>query len=291
MSKSLNAFQLEIAGMNISVHSEYELTVDEGYEPFMTDVSQSRKSINVTCSGLDKAPDFQAIPIYKANLNGSILWEIFKLENGLGFRVYEPELVKELQQVCVVDASLKNWKVWSKPIAGSCQLNPLAYPLGPLIMYHLTLLNDAVMIHSSGVTKGEKGRVFTGVSGKGKTTMAKLWFETGAQVLNDDRLMIVKSINGYEIHNTPMFYADEPRSAALSAIYSIYHSPENRVERLSGAEAISAVTANLIQHGYAFQVIQKHLDFVAEMVGKIPVYRLGVVPTTEVVSFIEYQDE
>lgn len=286
-----NSFQLNIAGMNVSVCSENELTVDEGYQPFLTDASPSGKKINVACfSGLKNAPDFKSKTIYKANLDGNVLWEIFKLENGLGFRVYEPQLVKQLQQVCVVDEDLGNWQVWSEPLAKRAQLNPLAYPLGPLIMYHLTLLNNAIMIHSSGVTKQGKGRVFTGVSGKGKTTMARLWFEKGAQVLNDDRLMIVKSDTGYRIHNTPMFYADKPRSATLTAIYIIYHNPENKIERLQGAEAASAVMANLIQHGYAANVVQKHLRFVGEMIAKIPIYRLGVLPTTDVVSFIENHD-
>ena len=67
------------------------------------------------------------------------------------------------------------------------------------------------MIHASGVYYNGRGYLFSGVSGKGKTTMAGLWDNIGAQVIHDDRL-IIRSIDGvYRMFNTPVYRNDEPR--------------------------------------------------------------------------------
>jgi len=46
------------------------------------------------------------------------------------------------------------------------------------------------MIHASGVNNAGHGYIFSGVSGKGKSTMAKLWDNSGARVIHDDRLIL-----------------------------------------------------------------------------------------------------
>lgn len=288
MSDSKKRRCLYIAGFAIAIESDQPLLIEAGYEPFLA-ANDIDCSIFVQCrTGLVNAPKPSGTPAYQASDEEGKLWEVFENENQLIINVYQPEKPHGLQQVCLVDKGLETWQVWSEPqaVEGSVLINPLAHPLGPLIMYHLTLIEECIMIHASGVALNQKAKIFTGVSGKGKTTMARLWFESGADVLNDDRLIIRKEKDGYSVHNTPMFYADEPRSAKLEAVHIIHHAKQNSTRNLEGAEAVSSVMANCIQHGYRKEILGKHLEFLTEMVAEIPVHAVGFLPNNSIVEHL-----
>ncbi|MCB9186995.1 MAG: hypothetical protein H6601_09640 [Flavobacteriales bacterium] len=287
MTSTEKPIHLRIAGFVISLQADGAVYIDDGYAPFVVDGSSSEISIAVTCSsGLEHAPTCSGRPLYEASDENGKLWEILESDDGMFINVYSPEAPYALQQVCLVSEDHRSWQVWCNPNENRL-LNSLAYPLGPLIMYHLTLIEDCMMIHASGVAVHGRGKIFTGVSGKGKTTMARLWFQSGAEVLNDDRLIIRKETIGYSVHNTPMFYADEPRSAQLDAIHVIHHAKQNSLRKLDGAEAVSAVLANCIQHGYRKETIDRHLAFLTEMIESVPVYEVGFVPDASIVAHIQ----
>jgi hypothetical protein len=289
MSDSKKRCCLRIAGFGIAIESDQPLLIEEGYKPFIA-ANDIDCSISIQChAGLVNAPKASGTPAYQASYEEGKLWEVFEEEDQLTINVYQPEKPHGLQQVCMVDRDLKTWQVWSEPqaVEGSVLINPLEYPLGPLIMYHLTLIEECIMIHASGVAINDNGSIFTGVSGKGKTTMARLWFEAGAEVLNDDRLIIRKEKGGYTVHNTPMFYEDKPRSASLKAIHIIHHAKENVAERLTGAESVAAVAANCIQHGYRSESVAKHLAFLEKLVLEVPVYEVGFLPDSSIVQYLQ----
>lgn len=273
--------------------TDCEIKLEEGYSAFLVNECTVAASVVVIAhEGIPTSLKELTEPIYSADFEGNRLWEIFQVEDGLVFHVYSSTEPYQLQQVATLNSDLTVWDIYSEPVEdeGAKCLFPLLYPMGPLVMYYLTVKYDAIMIHGSGISDGGKGRIFTGVSGQGKTTMAKLWFEAGAEVLNDDRLIVRREANEYTVHNTPMFYEDKPRTAKLAAVYSIYHSPNNRIAKLAGAEALSAVTPNLIQHGYSSELIDHHLNFVSEMIGEIPIFKLGFVPDKRVTQELREHD-
>ena len=101
--------------------------------------------------------------------------------------------------------------------------DPMEYPLDGLILYYLTVISGDIMIHGSGVNYNNQGYLFSGISGMGKTTMAKLWDDHGAEIIHDDRLIIRKSSTGYSMYNTPVYRNDEPRRSDISTIFLIGH--------------------------------------------------------------------
>ena len=143
------------------------------------------------------------------------------------------------------------------------------------------------MMHASCAFDGVKARIFSGFSGAGKSTMSKIWSEVRNQIINDDRLIIRKQGDEYVVYNTPMYYQDIPKKAALSSVYLISHSPENNIKKLYGAMAVSRMMAFSIQNNFDKQYIQSRLNFFSELCSKIPVYDLGFVPDGNVVNFIK----
>jgi hypothetical protein len=73
--------------------------------------------------------------------------------------------------------------------------DPLGYPLNQVLMIILLSRCKGVMLHACGIDDSGYGYLFLGNSGHGKSTIARLWSENKATVLNDDRI-IVREING-----------------------------------------------------------------------------------------------
>lgn len=281
---------LRIADFVIQINPKNSCSVelDEGYQPFAIESCNAEPDLIVNAFGqLPNEPIAVGKLLYSAKMPEGELWNVSKNEDTYIFNVFNSEQTGVLQQVCTTDSHFREWNVYMvQRSPETTSIDPLKYPLGPLLMYYLTVKNDAIMIHASGISDDGIGRIFTGVSGKGKSTMARLWFDAGAEVLNDDRLIIRKEAVGYSIHNTPMFYTDRPRRSRFGAAYIIYHAKENKLQKLSGAEAVSALAANCIQHGYDRSIIEHHLHFLSEMVETVGVHSLGVVPTHSVLEVI-----
>ena len=236
-------FRLEIANFSIDIinNSSCPISFEKGYTSFLSSDRSLDATIKINVfSGISQQLREPERPVYAADFDENRLWQISQFKDGLRFHVFSPTAPFQLQQVAELNEELTEWSIYSERIGDGedRKLFPLLYPMGPLIMYYLTVKFDAIMIHGSGVSDSGSGRVFTGVSGQGKTTMAKLWFDAGAEILNDDRLIIRKDHDGYTVHNTPMFYVDVPRSSKLESIYSIYHLDCNQFKMLSGSEAV-----------------------------------------------------
>jgi hypothetical protein len=165
--------------------------------------------------------------------------------------------------------------------------DPFLYPLGILVFIYQALFNRGLVIHASGVQDGEKGYLFTGLSGIGKSTMARLWQEKGATIINDDRLAVMPNDDGFSIHNTPMpYYQDYPKSSHLHGIFLLKQSKENYCLPLKGATAMMRVMANCMQHFHTPELVQQHLSIVEAIMSKISVFELGFKPDTDIVDLI-----
>jgi hypothetical protein len=290
MFKSLH---LNIADFNIELKTNSDLSIflENGYENF---VAKNPENIDISVEvfeGINESLLTEKKQLYTAIMNGMPLWNISEWdENTYRFVVYDQEFSKKIQHVALVDKNYKLWKIYTLPLKnedGEKGLCPLFYPMGPLIMYYLTVNSDAIMIHASGIFDGKKGRIFSGFSGVGKSTMGNIWKNNGSLLVNDDRLIIRKIDNSYKIYNTPMFYTDDVKNADLSCVFLPYHHPENKAEELKGVKAVVSIFAYCIQHGYDKNILNHHLNFLSEMCAKLPVYKLGFVPNNEVIDFIK----
>lgn len=281
-----NSINITIADFFIKLNSESNIELEEGYLPFLSLEDKAEADVTIHCYlGLPANLFKQEDLVFEAKNEIQKFYSIFRSGKYLGFIIYNQEIKDKIQQIAFLDESYSHWKVYSDPASDS-SLWPLKYPLGPIVMHYLTVKSDAVMIHASCIFDGSKGRIFTGFSGNGKSTISKLWADAGNLIINDDRLIIRKSDSGYKAYNTPMYYKDIPKNTSLDAIYLISHSSENRMKKLSGALAVSKVMAFCIQNNFEQKQIQNHLDFLSELCSHIPIFELGFVPDSSVVNFI-----
>lgn len=281
---------LSIADFTIKINSELPLFIEEGYQLFLKEENFRNPDFSVDC--FCGFPDeFLNITnfVFEAKNESQKFYSIFNLERGLGFYIYDQQELNVIQQIALLDETMTKWRIYSNPLTDGT-LFSLKYPMGPIIMYYLTVRNEAVMIHASGVFDGKKGRLFTGFSGYGKSTMSRLWLSLGYQIINDDRLIIRKQEGEFFMHNTPMYYRDNPKKTPINSIHLIRHASENICIKISGAQAVSKVLAFCIQNNFDKQFIQNHLSFISELCSESDIYETGFLPEIDIVKYIMEND-
>ena len=211
-------------------------------------------------------------------------WSVFQDRDDLFITVTFPD--PDEKRSALLKFSLHN-REWDLRIDNPGKsFDPMEYPLDGLILYYLTVISGDIMIHGSGVNYKGNGYLFSGISGKGKTTMAKLWDNHGAEIIHDDRLIIRKTTTGYSMYNTPVYRNDEPRKSDISTIFLIGHGAENEIIPVRGASAISMVMANCIQHNWDPGIIKGLIETISQICATIPVYQLLFKPDSSIIEYL-----
>jgi hypothetical protein len=211
-------------------------------------------------------------------------WSIYKHRSDIFIKTILPYSGSKKQAILKFSLNTREWDLYFEG-AGN-ETDPLEYPLDGLILYYLTVLHGDIMIHASGVNHSGSGYLFCGVSGKGKTTLAKLWDGAGGKVIHDDRLIIRNIAGSYKMFNTPVYNNDDPAESPLTRIYIIEHGTENRLVSVKGATAVSLVMANCIQHNWNPEIIARLMGTVSIMCGSIAVVTLSFRPDNSIIDYI-----
>ncbi len=211
-------------------------------------------------------------------------WSVYKKEKDLYLLSNFPFTREDRSGILRFSIENNVWDLYMRGAGHS--FDPMEYPFDGLILYYLTVMHGDIMIHASGVNYEGKGYIFSGISGKGKTTIAGLWYNKGAQIIHDDRLIIRKTDSGYSMYNTPVYRNDQARESAVNSIFLIDHGTENRILPLKGADAITSLISNCIQHNWSEVIIKKMLNSAINICISVPVYNLWFRPDIAITSYI-----
>lgn len=288
-------YNLNIAGYNIRVESDsddLELLPSERFLRYFVQEDNPDITIKVLRSsgylpeGAERvfhAPlveEINGAPVRKMD----VFWSVWKHRSDLYIKTIFPYSGQD--KSCILKFSLTNrdWDLFLDFNGDST--DPLDYPLDSLILYYLTVINSDIMVHASGINHAGRGYIFSGVSGKGKTTMAELWNNSGATVIHDDRIIIRKTTGQFRMYNTPVYRDEKPSDCPVSKIFLIGHGSENKLIPVKSAEAVSLFISNCIQHNWNPEMIARLMGSVSIMCSVIPVFRLEFRPDRSIVDFI-----
>lgn len=168
------------------------------------------------------------------------------------------------------------------------QIDPLLQPLGSLLLVYFAHLTGGFLLHASGVRDADgKTRLFTAVSGTGKSTMAKLWQQKGAEIINDDRLWLHKINKQWHALSTPMvWYAQKPLAAPVDQIFLLRQAANNLITPIQGIKAQMRVMSNCIQHFHSKEITSNHLNQVLDFTQRTPIFDCGFKPDPSIVEEI-----
>jgi len=291
----MNSYILNIAGYRIRLESSddgLDLIPSERFQLFLNHDSESEILIRIHSGKYELPKDAEKVfnAPYVEEINGIQMkksekfWSVHKSHNDLFIKTTFPLSGENKKAVLKFSLKTTDWDMWIEG-AGK-ETDPMEYPLDGLILYYISAIKGDIMIHASGINNEGKGYIFSGISGKGKTTMAKLWDSSGAKVIHDDRLIIRNTTDGFMMYNTPVYKNDSPSGSKVDRIFLIGHGEKNLTIPVNGAECISLITANCIQHTWNPEIILKLLGSVSAICASVPVAKLWFLPDKSIIDHI-----
>lgn len=177
-------------------------------------------------------------------------------------------------------------KHWLKEITSN------GFPLENFfLMERILMENHSMVLHSCYIQKEGKAILFSAPSGTGKSTQGKLWSQyAGAEVINGDRTLI-RCVNGNWMAYGAPFCGTSGisinKKVPLNVIVILRQAANNRMRMLSGKEAFYAIYSELTIHIWDKIYVEKALDFVTELLEKIPVVLFECTKEPEAVFVLE----
>lgn len=160
--------------------------------------------------------------------------------------------------------------------------NPYSIDSVLRIVHSLVLAEEGgFLVHAaSGVRQG-RAFVFAGISGAGKTTMARL-APPDAAVLTDEISYIRKDRNGYCAYGTP-FAGELARAgvnlrAPLAALYFLEKGPAGRIEPVGQLTAARELLRHILFFANDQEMVKRVFESAVEFVSRVPVARFTFAP-------------
>jgi len=158
-----------------------------------------------------------------------------------------------------------------------------------LIGAHLGYKQGCI-IHSLGINMDESGILFIGHSDAGKSTMASI-VQRNAEILCDDRNIIRKTSNGYQLYGT-WSHGDvkdiSPNSCRLKAIFFLEKSSINAIEPITDKKTfVTKLIACLIRPISTSDWWNNSLDLLTDLSKSVPAYNLKFNKDPEIINLIK----
>jgi hypothetical protein len=176
------------------------------------------------------------------------------------------------------------------------RLGPVTYPLDQLLLMNHLASQGGVIVHSAGVVMDGRTLVFAGVSGAGKSTIARLFIQSGLgeSLLSDDRL--VMRVGGDQEARAEITAWGTPwpgdagvarnACAPLAAILFLVKSEVDKVVRLSTGEAARSLVRVASCPWYDAGRLPSVLDTCSRVIENTPCYQLHFRAHVDVVGLV-----
>lgn len=143
-----------------------------------------------------------------------------------------------------------------------------------------------LLVHASVIKNSDRGYLFLGKSGTGKSTHSGLWLKhiAGSELLNDDNPVVRIDDEGATVYGspwsgkTPCYKNDSVR---IGAFVQIRQKPENRIARELPLQAFAVLLPSMSTMKWDKRVYGGICDSVGRLIEKVPLYTLGCRPDKE----------
>ena len=160
------------------------------------------------------------------------------------------------------------------------------------IFYTHAVQRHMIQLHSSLIaTTDNRGLMFLGPSGIGKTTQAELWHKyRDALIINGDIVFVQETENAFLGWGTPWHGSSpycENTSVPVEALIVLKQAPENSIRELTGFEKVSEVSNSIFYPRWLENGMELCLETLDHLLSKLPVYELRCRPDEDAVRLTE----
>jgi hypothetical protein len=226
--------------------------------------------------------------------DGNENWRLLKKDNTY---IYKSSL-KDKKQLMLVNKTFDRITAYLLPKKNKgwvWNISDIIYDfLQVLLINYFAQTNSGIFTHSVGIKdlNGE-GLLFTGKSGCGKTTTARIWHRySKAMVLNDDRIIVRKLNNEFFIYGSPWhgefsdYLVSRIESAPLKRLNFIHHAPQNTIRQISPKDAFNLLYPALFPTFWDKACLENIASSCQDLVKNVPCYSLGFVNDKKIIGFV-----
>jgi len=181
------------------------------------------------------------------------------------------------------DSAEGAWNVIAKYIMTKGQISRVFEQFLYQAFYSACTRRDvrAFLLHSSGITIGNRGFLFVGASGMGKSTVVELSRAYG--VVNDEINIITPLAEGLRMHASPFnVYCTGKQGTAsnVRAVFLLRHAQSCSIQPVSPAFAVAELTGQVVpplglEDEYTPAVASEMMNIALAIVRTVPVYYLN----------------
>lgn len=263
-----------IAGVPFTFESELSsncgFLLPVSYEPFLSRESTVFRIRVAARSRLDSA---SGRLLYESGLQWRALEAggstVFEFEHPPTSRLYCRAVVSPDFSRAEVLFSESAWRAFASSDAASWEI---PYPLDQLLLVPALALRGTVLLHACGAVVSNRGLVFAGHSGDGKTTLAGLLSTEGTALLSDERIAIRKTSQGFVASGTPWPGEGNVVSSACSPLAGMFVLKKALQHNLGSPSPSLApeILARAIVPYYLPDVAQRILEIFSELAAAVP---------------------
>jgi hypothetical protein len=207
----------------------------------------------------------------------------------------------DLDQDLQVDVEGKRWSmqrgdfraVWNADHGrGSVRQPASPYAIDSVLrIIHSLMLAErgGFLMHAASAIRDGKASLFAGVSGAGKTTIARL-APPDTLLLTDEISYVIRKNGKYFACGTP--FAGELGkvgvniSAPVEAVFLLNKGSQNRFDNIEQTEAVRSILRNILFFAQDHQLVSRVFESACQLVSQVPVHRLTFFPDESVWTII-----
>jgi len=167
---------------------------------------------------------------------------------------------------------------------------PFEGSAGEVIFRNSILFSSGIVVHAAAIDYKGKGIIFSGPSGTGKSTHARLWKKhKGALILNGDRPAMRIAGDSVDLYGTPWAGTSREfvnQKAPLEAIVMLEQGSSNEIRRLTNEEAVRLLAARCYSPYFDKDLMSLALDNIGGIIERVPVYLLECTPDHSAVESV-----
>ena len=155
-----------------------------------------------------------------------------------------------------------------------------------MLLFAFTALKyKALELHASVVVKDEKGYLFLGKSGTGKSTHSRMWQEAfeDAWLLNDDNPVVRIEDDGVWVYGSP-WSGKTPcyknARARVGAFVRLYQAPQNSITKARPSKAYVEIYGSCSGLKFTEAVRDELYEVIRKVIEAVPVYELECLPNS-----------